>query len=879
MKKFSFLLFLLTIVGYSQVISGPEYIKNALITSGVYNAPNFEIITDYDSYNNTTVNGTIKGLFIEGLPFSKALNGNNETKVFAWYGEPANLAADEKVPAVILVHGGGGRAYTDWVAEWVNRGYIAIAMSNRGTVPDDSETFEYAGPGQDFFFSDNDQPLQDQWFYHAIANSMLSNSLLRDDSFTTHVDKNNIGITGISWGGIINTVIAGLDERLDFVIPVYGCGFLYDSPIYSNQFSIMSKTAQDFYLANWEPSLYTSLHTAPMLFVDGNKDLQFTLNIFGRTYEASNSPEKFLRIEDLMGHGHGAGRRPEEIYDFADYVTGFDTNAVKPLDFTSETINNNREITYEYNFKGVVDEAILFYSKDTLNWGKDDDNYKWLTKPATLTSNANSGTVTTTIPDDAQVYYVNINNTEDGLMYSSVIKYIDRDYDWYNYGTGIFNTLVSTNSGGSLTDGVNNPDISNINSNSNVGKFIKESGDDAKIVFNLNENITDLSNFKQKIKLYVEASNLDNIPNKNVKIYASNSVIDYKTSSIDKAVTINETQSWVDYTFDFSNETIPVDIVTEGGINQVTLVFAPDDTTTNGTIYYFDDLRGTIDQPEYVAPEPHYDWLNYTENTVIEEINYVSKVGGTYTKLYDVSLDTDITSSESASGIASKFTKTSENPWRFAQIRYNFEDGSIQDEESITFKLRALFKPETITEINILNENSRSITLYLQDLSGDTRITQKSAKAYFTETNKWETLEFTFTSGDLASFDRLTIMGASSLTYPIDENENELVNEDLVYYIESLTADENISSDVLSINDEDTIETDTLILYQNPTTNIIKTSKTIKEASVINILGQHIQSFKNTDSFDVSSYSKGIYFLNFTSLDGKKQVYKFIKIK
>lgn len=874
-KLITFIIFVCAFQGFSQATSGPEYIKQELIKSGVYTAPNFEFTTDYDSYNTISVNGTIRGVLFEGLPYSAAVNGNSETKVFAWYGEPAGLVEGEKVPAVILVHGGGGRAYTEWVAEWVNRGYIAIAMSNRGTVPDDSETWEYAGPSQGLFFSDNDGALQDQWFYHAIANSMLSNSLLRDDNFTTHVDKNNIGITGISWGGIINTVIAGIDERLDFVIPVYGCGFLYNSPVYSRQFLMMSTAAQNFYLNNWEPSLYTPLHTAPMLFIDGNKDLQFTLNIFGQTYESSNSTEKFLRIEHLMGHGHGAGRHPEEIYDFADYVTGFDSNAVKPLEFVSETIDSDREITYDYNFEGVVDEAVLYYSKDTLAWGKADENYQWLTKTATLTKGVNSGTVTTIVPDEAQVYYVNINNNTDGRMYSSVIKYISKDYDWYNYQTELFNTLISETSGGTLTDGFANPSISGIHTSGTVGKFVKESGEESAIVFNLNENITDISNFKQKIKVYLESSNLSSVPNKSLKVYLSNSAINYQTSNVNATASISTGQLWVDYAFDFTGKTIPEDITSEGGINQVVLVFAPEDITTDGTVYYFDDLRGTIDQPEYVAPEPYYDWFNFGVTPAIEEINYVSKVGGNYTKSYNVSLDTGVTSSGSASGLATKFTKTTEGSWKFAQMRYDFEEGAIQDTESLTFRLKALFKPETITEINILNDASRSVNIYLQDIKGDTNLGQKSKTAYFTETNAWETLEFTFTQDDLSSYDRLLIMVTPGLTYPVNEEGVDLIEEDLVYYIESLTANENIG-EVLSTDNVIT-PVDNLYLQSNVVKEVLKINKKVEQGEVFNVLGKMMQHIKNTDGLNVSNYPNGIYFLRVKTKEGLVKVFRFIK--
>ncbi|KJD35996.1 hypothetical protein PW52_05085 [Tamlana sedimentorum] len=874
-KSILLIIYLFILQVFSQSTNGPEYIKQELTNSGVYTSPNFEFTTAYDSYNTVSVNGTIRGMFFEGLPYTNAANGNNDTKVFAWYGEPAGLAVNEKVPAVILVHGGGGRAFTEWVAEWVNRGYIAIAMSNRGTTPDDSDTFQYAGPSQPFFFSDNDGLLQDQWFYHAIANSMLSNSLLRNDSFTTHVDKNNIGITGISWGGIINTVIAGIDERLDFVIPVYGCGFLYNSPVYSNQFSQMSTIAQNFFLENWEPSLYAPLHTAPILYVNGNKDLQFTLNIFGKTYETSNSTEKFLRIENLMGHGHGAGRQPEEIYDFADYITGFNTNAVKPLEFTSETIDNNKNINYSYSFEGAVDEALLFYTKDTLQWGKADDKYLWLTQTTNLNKGVNSGVITTTLPDDAQAYYVNVNNTTDGLMYSSVIKYAIRDYDWYNYETDTFNTLINNTSGGTLTEDTTNPNTSGINTSTYVGKFEKTLGDDAKIVFNLNENITDISVFKQKIKLYISNADLSSITNNKVRIYLSNSEIDYKTSSLYEEAILNSGQSWIDYTFDFTTKTIPTDILYAGGFNQAILVFAPDDTTTSGTVYYYDDLRGTIDQPEYIAPEPYYNWLNYTEDIAVEEINYVSKVGGDYTKLYDISLDTDVTSSGSTSGIATKFTKTTENSWQFAQMRYDFEDGAIKDTESITFKLNALFKPETISEINILSDDSRSVSIYLQDRVGNTNLNQKFQKAYFTQTNVWETLEFTFTLSELSAYDRLIIMPTAGLTYPIDEDGNELINEDLIYYIESLTANENIGA-TLSI--EDSFQpSETLLVYPNPVKSILRINKTAKNTEILNILGQKIQSFKNTNHFNVSHLKNGLYFLKVNIENQPTQVYRFIK--
>ena len=71
----------------------------------------------------------LKALFYEGPPYR-----GKPTRVFAWYGEP-KLEPGRKVPAMVLVHGGGGTAFEAWVRQWVRRGYAAIAMDTSGATP------------------------------------------------------------------------------------------------------------------------------------------------------------------------------------------------------------------------------------------------------------------------------------------------------------------------------------------------------------------------------------------------------------------------------------------------------------------------------------------------------------------------------------------------------------------------------------------------------------------------------------------------------------------------------------------------------------------------------------------------------------------------
>ena len=53
------------------------------------------------------------------------------------------------------------------------------------------------------------------------------------------VDPDRIGVTGISWGGYLTCIVAGVDPRFRFAAPVYGCGFLGDNSAWLPEFQKM----------------------------------------------------------------------------------------------------------------------------------------------------------------------------------------------------------------------------------------------------------------------------------------------------------------------------------------------------------------------------------------------------------------------------------------------------------------------------------------------------------------------------------------------------------------------------------------------------------------------------------------------------------------
>ena len=166
----------------------------------------------------------VKAVFYEGLPWK-----GKPTRVFAYYGIP-KTDGKTKVPAMVLVHGGGGSAYISWVRLWVSRGYAAIAMDTCGSISgrgnNNHQRHEDGGPGGWGGFNQLDLPTEDQWTYHAVADVILAHSLIR--SFP-EVDADRIGLTGISWGGYLTCIVAGIDPRFAFAAPVYGLSLIHIS--------------------------------------------------------------------------------------------------------------------------------------------------------------------------------------------------------------------------------------------------------------------------------------------------------------------------------------------------------------------------------------------------------------------------------------------------------------------------------------------------------------------------------------------------------------------------------------------------------------------------------------------------------------------------
>ena len=344
--------------------------------------------------------GEKTGLVQEVYYQAEPLDGK-PTRVFAYYSRPQS--GEGPFPAMVLVHGGGGTAFSEWAALWAKRGYAALAMDLAGCGPNRQRLAD-GGPGQghDQKFADfSDEDVSKIWTYHAVAAVIRGHSLLASRG---EVDAERIGITGISWGGYLTCIVSGLDQRLKVSVPVYGCGFLHQNSVWLDIFNKMQPQQRDRWVENFDPSRYLPGVSCPILFVNGTNDFAYPLDSYQKCYQSV--PGKVnLRIEVRMPHGHTQGWTPKEIGLFVDSVlTGGDPlPEMGPITTTA----NRTSATVSHGVPIVKGQ--LHYTNDEGKW----QDRTWHSSEAIFAD----GTVSANLPAQRPaVYYLSVTDQRGAMV-------------------------------------------------------------------------------------------------------------------------------------------------------------------------------------------------------------------------------------------------------------------------------------------------------------------------------------------------------------------------------------------------------------------------------------------------------------------------------
>jgi dienelactone hydrolase len=357
----------------------------------------------------------IRSLLFSNVPFH-----GKPTRVFAWLGKP-QLPEGQRAPGIVLLHGGGGTAFESWVKLWVDRGYAAIAIDHFGGLPagrdgDPSPRNPQGGPsGGSAVFSQLDEPIGDQWPFHAVAAASRALSLLRAEP---GVDPDRIGVTGISWGGYLTCLFAGVDDRLRFAIPVYGCGY-HDDTIFGGILRKLPSDQSALWLRQWDASIYLRSVRIPMLWVNGTNDHFFWLPAWRRSAAAVN-PELCTRtLKVAMRHGHPPAGDPPEVRAFADSVV----RSAPPLSKVGRCERRGSVVTVAFQSARPMRCAVVHFTRDSTGpW----EAKVWQSLEATV----NGDKATAALPDGVAAYFMNFADDQ-GFIVSSNPEFVlsDKSYN------------------------------------------------------------------------------------------------------------------------------------------------------------------------------------------------------------------------------------------------------------------------------------------------------------------------------------------------------------------------------------------------------------------------------------------------------------------
>jgi hypothetical protein len=249
-----------------------------------------------------------------------------------------------------------------------------------------------------------------------VAAVVRGHSLLRS---LPEVDAERIGITGISWGGYLTCIVAGLDQRFAVAMPVYGCGFLRDNSAWLSRFDKMTTEQAERWHTLWDPSRYIGAARMPVVFLNGTNDFAYPMDSYARTC-ALVPGEKNYSIQLQMRHGH--------IFDFPEFFAFVDQyiRDATPMPVIARPMVKDGRVTARVTASTKLVSARLHYTS-----GPHRENPKraWTTVALEIDGTTIRGDAP---PAEATVWYVDVRDERKLLASSEVML---------GSGTGIDNRM------------------------------------------------------------------------------------------------------------------------------------------------------------------------------------------------------------------------------------------------------------------------------------------------------------------------------------------------------------------------------------------------------------------------------------------------------
>ena len=237
--------------------------------------------------------------------------------------KPHQATAENKVPAIVLVHGGPGgqttRAYNYLAQYLANNGYVVLGINNRGS----------SGYGKTFFAADDGKHGREPLWDCIEAKKWLQAQ--------DYVDPERIGIMGGSYGGYMTlAALAFHPEEFDVGVNIFGVSnwlrTLESIPPWWESFRNAlyaeignPETDREFLIAT-SPLFHADKITKPLIVLQGANDprvIQAESDDIVEAVRKNGVPVEYVLFAD---EGHGFTKKKNQIEGYARVLAFLDAH-------------------------------------------------------------------------------------------------------------------------------------------------------------------------------------------------------------------------------------------------------------------------------------------------------------------------------------------------------------------------------------------------------------------------------------------------------------------------------------------------------------------------------------------------------------------------
>ncbi len=251
-------------------------------------------------------------LLVEEFFLSAGGTTGGPNRIFCALARPENAAGP--VPVVLIFHGGGGHA----------SGALALAAGRRhpgmaGLAMDYNGQFMPGPEGKVTQWRSVSKETRDRRFdlvpdlknwpmYHSVMAARRTIDYLGTQSWA---DTNRVGAVGISYGGWLALLLAGVDERVKCVTTgVSAGGAAHTAGRASQQLRWEPAEQRALWLANFEPLAHAPRTKAAVFFQLAANDLYFWLNGAAMNLDALPGAKGWV-VRPNSNHGAGGPEVPD----------------------------------------------------------------------------------------------------------------------------------------------------------------------------------------------------------------------------------------------------------------------------------------------------------------------------------------------------------------------------------------------------------------------------------------------------------------------------------------------------------------------------------------------------------------------------------------